>query len=680
MSDIIGGQIVPIRTLSGTLTGQNNVSSTLMNTLAPGPIGATGSTGSTGPIGATGATGPQGLVGGSGATGSTGPIGATGSTGIEGPIGSTGSTGPIGATGATGPQGLVGGSGATGPQGSTGATGPQGLIGGSGATGATGPQGSTGATGIEGPIGSTGATGPQGLIGGSGATGSTGPVGSTGSTGPIGATGSTGPQGLVGGSGATGSTGSTGPQGLIGGSGATGSTGPQGSTGATGPQGTTGATGYSAYEIAVQHGFVGTEQQWLDSIVYTTREINGHALSSDVDLVASDIATADSDPSRPTSSVKNTQDAINLLYSHLNSGVVNGGVISINANTTKFNVSDGYGYIIDYWTTPGSPVLTKVTWSGKTAQTATYLTSAVSTTLLIDVSGNIIQQTDPASRANYTQYIVLGKILHPNKTTITGVSQYQHSISGSVGNGMDLMHFLGTLANGINFTPYDSALQLTRSSGSLLKIGGNYANDKETPNISTISAQTIASFFYRYRDGVGGFKIETPSTTTFRPAAIDNGTGTLGTIGSNKYINHRIYVFTSGNAYIVPGQTQYNTLSAAVAAIPTESFIVDPQLVDANLRCIVSCKGGITALSSADVNFTQGGLLGVLGGSTGGGGTTSPGGSSYDIQYNNAGVFGGATINGLVKAGGSSSAPTAAVPNVDYTTPDYTLAMAIALG
>jgi hypothetical protein len=63
MSDIIGGQIISTRVLSGALVGQDNVSSTLTNTLAPGPIGATGATGPIGSTGSTGIQGPQGPPG-----------------------------------------------------------------------------------------------------------------------------------------------------------------------------------------------------------------------------------------------------------------------------------------------------------------------------------------------------------------------------------------------------------------------------------------------------------------------------------------------------------------------------------------------------------------------------------------------------------------------------------------
>jgi len=59
-------------------------------------------------------------------------------------------------------------------------------------------------------------------------------------------------------------------------------------------------------------------------------------------------------------------------------------------------------------------------------------------------------------------------------------------------------------------------------------------------------------------------------------------------------------------------------------------------------------------------NFSE---LTVNGAPVGGGGT--PGGTAGAIQYNNAGVFGGAVITGLVKGNGAS-APAAALAGTDY--------------
>lgn len=42
--------------------------------------------------------------------------------------------------------------------------------------------------------------------------------------------------------------------------------GPQGDSGTRGPKGDTGEDGLSAYEVAVDNGFVGTEEDWLESL------------------------------------------------------------------------------------------------------------------------------------------------------------------------------------------------------------------------------------------------------------------------------------------------------------------------------------------------------------------------------------------------------------------------------
>lgn len=167
--------------------------------------------------------------------------------------------GPTGATGATGPIGITGNTGATGATGSTGATGP-----GAGATGATGPTGPTGATGATGQglepgtllfnvIGTTGSavmSYEDNLIFQSNTLDITVTPGSAVVT--IESDGTVGP---------------TGPQGETG---ATGPTGPQGENGAEGATGATGNDGLSAYQVALSQGFIGTEDEWLASLVGPT--------------------------------------------------------------------------------------------------------------------------------------------------------------------------------------------------------------------------------------------------------------------------------------------------------------------------------------------------------------------------------------------------------------------------
>jgi Collagen triple helix repeat (20 copies) len=176
---------------------------------------------------------------------------------IQGPKGDKGDAGEAGPIGPVGPQGEVG------PQG------PQGI---QGAQGPVGPQGPKGDTGEQGAQGEAGPQGPKGDKGDQGA-GLT-IKGTLPTVGDLPASGSDGDGYIIGddlyvwdGTDWL----NVGPiRGPKGDKGDTGDTGPAGATGATGPAGATGADGASAYEVAVANGFVGTESQWLDSLVGPT--------------------------------------------------------------------------------------------------------------------------------------------------------------------------------------------------------------------------------------------------------------------------------------------------------------------------------------------------------------------------------------------------------------------------
>jgi len=79
-----------------------------------------------------------------------------------------------------------------------------------------------------------------------------------------------GSRGFTGSSGYTGSRGRDGFTGSRGSTGSIGFTGSQGITGYWGSTGYIGSRGASAYEVAVTSGFVGTEAQWLASLVPST--------------------------------------------------------------------------------------------------------------------------------------------------------------------------------------------------------------------------------------------------------------------------------------------------------------------------------------------------------------------------------------------------------------------------
>ena len=161
--------------------------------------------------------------------------------------------GPKGDPGPRGEQGEKGERGEQGPRGEKGEQGQQGEQGPRGEQGFQGPRGEKGEQGEQGPQGEKGERGDPGAQGAQGQPGNNGSPGPTGPVGPKGERGEQGPQGPQG---EKGERGEQGPRGYRGDKGETGEQGPKGNQGDIGPR------GFSAYEIAVQHGYAGTEEQW----------------------------------------------------------------------------------------------------------------------------------------------------------------------------------------------------------------------------------------------------------------------------------------------------------------------------------------------------------------------------------------------------------------------------------
>ncbi len=287
-----------------------------------------------------GEDGPQGPIGVPGTDGINGTNGEDGTDGIDGTDGQSayalavaqgfegdetawlaslvGPQGPEGPEGPAGNDGEPGGQGPAGLDGAPGAAGKsayqvavdEGFIGDEAAWLATlvGPQGTVGNDGPQGPKGDTGDTGAPGIAGKSayevavdeGFVGDeatwlaslVGPQGVPGTNGEDGAPGAEGPKGDQGDAGTPGAPGAAGADGvdgksayqvavdtgfvgdetawlasLVGPEGPKGDTGDAGADGTPGTPGASGADGKSAYEVAVDGGFVGNEAAWLASLV-----------------------------------------------------------------------------------------------------------------------------------------------------------------------------------------------------------------------------------------------------------------------------------------------------------------------------------------------------------------------------------------------------------------------------
>ncbi len=120
--------------------------------------------------------------------------------------------------------------------------------------------------GLKGDKGDTGATGAQGIQGIQGLKGDKGDTGAQGIQGERGLQGEQGIQGIQGIQGERGLQGEQGLQGIQGIKGDTGATGAQGIQGVAGQNGTNGIDGKTAYQSAIDGGYVGSEAQFNNDL------------------------------------------------------------------------------------------------------------------------------------------------------------------------------------------------------------------------------------------------------------------------------------------------------------------------------------------------------------------------------------------------------------------------------
>jgi hypothetical protein len=282
-------------------------------------------------------------------------------------------------------------------------------------------------------------------------------------------------------------------------------------------------------------------------------------------------------------------------------GVLEGGVLSIGAPNTTFSISDGKGLVIDE-TDFDNPVLTPVSWTGQTNLTVTNLATNLITFVGINSSGTVIQQTGRFTSIQRRSIIVLGVLVHVDNTIVDAVNNEQVTSLAPVSQLYDLMESINFFnVDGNQFSPNVAAnLQFDKSAGNIFKAGSNYDTEPvNAPHARPIGAFTPVSFQYRFQDGSNVNPV-TSLGTAIDPAIYDDGNGaaTPGTVPGNRYTIQRVYIFTSGNIKIQPGQVLYTSLAAAKEGLQAEAFNTEPSIAaNGLLRAFIIVKGNAIDLT-----------------------------------------------------------------------------------
>jgi hypothetical protein len=295
-------------------------------------------------------------------------------------------------------------------------------------------------------------------------------------------------------------------------------------------------------------------------------------------------------------------------------------------SNTQFAVARVRGWIVDDTSNPLSPQIYYVDYSGGT-HTDNYVTTDFETFVYLTSGGTISQQPTPLTEQQRRQNIFLGKIGHPQKTSINLVFSQPDFVLSPLAQLRDIFAPINLINGGVYPSVNGANLTFNTSAGFLYGLGINFASDTLAPNALNVPGQSPCTF--QYRTSTGGTVTD---VTNIDPTKWDVN-GVVTNITGTKATNQRVYLLQNGTFRIQYGQTEYNQLSAAISGIQTETFTVFPNFTNnAVLIGILSVLSTCTDLSdTSKAQFFLVSKFGETVGAAGGIGTTT-----LQQAYNNS--------------------------------------------
>jgi hypothetical protein len=294
------------------------------------------------------------------------------------------------------------------------------------------------------------------------------------------------------------------------------------------------------------------------------------------------------------------------------SGLSQGGVMSINTDTAKFDVTAGFGYIVNGHTNPNIPIKTKVSFTASTANVVPNLATQQQTFVSIDINGALNFTPNPLTPTERRNFIRLGVLVHLDNANIIFIDN-QPTVNIEVGGQVqDILEAFGFRSlSGNRIFPVAANLKIKKELGKLFKAGANFKNLNTQPHTFTLQAQDPITFKYRTQTGAEGSAI-----TDINPAIYDvNGTITAIPATATLASVQRIYIFQDGTIRIQPGQKFFNNLNEAVTAINSDVFINDVDISEnaLYLGAIVMIRGTTALNNLAQAIFVPSSGVGING-------------------------------------------------------------------
>lgn len=312
-----------------------------------------------------------------------------------------------------------------------------------------------------------------------------------------------------------------------------------------------------------------------------------------------------------------TSDISPLNYNlDINStGLISGGLLSINADPTKFDLSAGTGLVIDNYSVQGTPTITQVSWPGFTAQDPFYLATAGTTYVGINASANIVYKDEDFSPEERRTIIPIGWVDHPDNTTIL-FTRTEPAYNAEIQSQLnDQMFAMGPFTvDGNQYIP-GTGLEIQKTEGHTFDNNANYEIELKNPHIILNPLETTCDILYFYRDGLGGWVNDEAAVTVINPNNWDDNSVTLATVPTDKWTIQIISLYPvpgyTGND-IQYGQHVYDTKEDAINAI-YDPVTINPYNVPDLFRTFLVIKQGATDLSdTTQAEFINAGKFGLF--------------------------------------------------------------------
>ncbi len=255
-------------------------------------------------------------------------------------------------------------------------------------------------------------------------------------------------------------------------------------------------------------------------------------------------------------------------------GLIDGGILSINVDNTKFDISDGHGHIVVSPNVHGESKVINVEWEGLTAITPTYLTTEQRSFIGIDTDGKVYQKSSKFTDTEYRQYIFLGRLIHIGKTTISSVATspiLAYNVGDVVMDYLNHRKIKGVLlsANGANLS-----VDLSAGEGFLLSV--KYASTPLSPNIISIGAVSVKPVYHAYEDNNGDHQFLAGDPTNFVDPTryYDRVADELKSVSPAKFtISRFLYYPGSGILIQIYGEEEFLLMDDAEEVLADDGYV-----------------------------------------------------------------------------------------------------------